>query len=415
MAQPVQIKNYSPEAYFDFTRPADTTTYAALDHVTSSATGASVTPMKFPVTKEPNGSGFITGARIMKGSTGVTGATFRLWLFIREPFAAAGYPADNAALTFTETSFRSCIGFFDFDAANWITGTTSAYCDNTFEKSLPFSLDKVGAMPSSDSYAVAGQVFDRTQIIYGLLQATGAYAPGNAETFRVALDISAVPGSSRSMGSGDVVQGGAADDAAASGNPVPVGGIYNSALPTYTNGDRTQLQSTARGEVLATLSTGGSANTMASSGADGVTNTLNALYLMARPSRYNGSTWDRERGNHNQTVFTSAARTATPTPFDGVNYNGRGLHLVIDCTAIVSSPSVVFTVQGKDDISGKFYTILASAAIVGTGTTVLRIFPGSTVTANLAANDIITRDYRVIATHGNSDSITYTVGASLIV
>ena len=48
----------------------------------------------------------------------------------------------------------------------------------------------------------------------------------------------------------EVVAGPAADDAAASGNPVPVGGIYNSTKPTYTALDRTQLQSGSRGALM---------------------------------------------------------------------------------------------------------------------------------------------------------------------
>lgn len=41
-----------------------------------------------------------------------------------------------------------------------------------------------------------------------------------------------------------------ADDAAAAGCPLPVGGVYNSTLPTYTNLDRTQLQFDSRGELI---------------------------------------------------------------------------------------------------------------------------------------------------------------------
>lgn len=120
-------------------------------------------------------------------------------------------------------------------------------------------------------------------------------------------------------------------------------------------------------------------------------------------------------GNGDVTVFASAARTATPTPYDGVNYTGRGLQLTIDVTAAASTPSTVFTIQGKDAISGKFYTILASAAIVGVGTTILRAYPGLTAAANLVASDILPRSWRVTATHGNSNSQTYTVGASVII
>lgn len=118
--------------------------------------------------------------------------------------------------------------------------------------------------------------------------------------------------------------------------------------------------------------------------------------------------------NGNGTAFASAARTATPTPFDGLNYGGKGLHLVIDCTAVADTPSVVFTIQGKDEASDKFYTILASAAIVGTGTTVLRVYPGLTASANVTVSDVLPRNWRVIATHADGDSITYSVGFCII-
>ncbi len=114
------------------------------------------------------------------------------------------------------------------------------------------------------------------------------------------------------------------------------------------------------------------------------------------------------------TVFSSAARTATTNGSDLESRAGRGIHVVIDVTAIASSPSVVFTIQGKDATSGKYYTILASAAITGTGTTVLRVFPGATAANNTIANDSLPGLWRIIATHGNSDSITYSVGASYV-
>jgi hypothetical protein len=45
---------------------------------------------------------------------------------------------------------------------------------------------------------------------------------------------------------------------------------------------------------------------------------------------FNETTFDRQRGNTELTVFASAARTATPTPYDNaLNVNARGLVLVI--------------------------------------------------------------------------------------
>lgn len=115
-----------------------------------------------------------------------------------------------------------------------------------------------------------------------------------------------------------------------------------------------------------------------------------------------------------QTVFASAARTATPTPFDGNNDGSKGLHLIIDATDSAATPSVVFTIQGHSPLGNDFYTILASAAITGAGTTILRVFPGATAAANTVANDWLPPVWRVIATHADSDSITYSVAAVLL-
>lgn len=212
-------------------------------------------------------------------------------------------------------------------------------------------------------------------------------------------------------------QGNVASAAADSGNPVKTGTKFNSTQPTFTDGQRGEFQMDNRGNQKVTLVGGTTAVSIqgTSAGGEGVTNSnYNTLPVISHAQNWNGASWDRAHSNRNVTVFSSAARTGTPTPFDGVNYNAVGLHLVIDCTSVTSSPSVTFTIQGGDAVSGKYYTVLASAAIVGTGTTILRVYPGLTAAGNLVASDILPRTWRVIATHGNSDSITYSVGASLI-
>jgi len=116
-------------------------------------------------------------------------------------------------------------------------------------------------------------------------------------------------------------------------------------------------------------------------------------------------------------VFGSTARAVAQTynsPDIANDEGGTGLVLVIDVTAATSSPSVVFTIQGKDPASGKYYTILASSAITGTGTTVLRVHPDLTAAANSVAKDMLPAVWRVSAAHGNTNSITYTVGASMV-
>jgi hypothetical protein len=100
------------------------------------------------------------------------------------------------------------------------------------------------------------------------------------------------------------------------------------------------------------------------------------------------------------TVLASAARTASVNSAVFTNVGYRGLHLVIDATAAADTPSVVFTIQGYSPLGDDYYTILASAAITGTGTTVLRVYPGLTAANNTVANDVLPHLWRVAAVAG---------------
>jgi hypothetical protein len=60
-----------------------------------------------------------------------------------------------------------------------------------------------------------------------------------------------------------------------------------------------------------------------------------------------------------------------------------------------SGTSLTVTLQGKDVVSGQYYTVLTSAAITTAGLTVLRIYPGISASANAAANDVLPPVWRV--------------------
>lgn len=109
-----------------------------------------------------------------------------------------------------------------------------------------------------------------------------------------------------------------------------------------------------------------------------------------------------------QILMASAARTATHS----ITFNTTCLGgvFIIDCTAATDTPSVVFTIAGVDPASDKAWTILASAAITGTGTTVLRVHPELTAAANTIAKDMLPHAIKVTATHADTDSITYSLG-----
>lgn len=129
------------------------------------------------------------------------------------------------------------------------------------------------------------------------------------------------------------------------------------------------------------------------------------------PGLYNGATFDRQRNNTEVTVLASTARTLATTSADLVNYNARGLHLIINVSAYTSG-SLVPTLEGKDPISGNYYSILVGTGIGATGITILKCYPGIQSIVGAAAADILPRTWRVSCSAVNA---TYSISAALIV
>jgi hypothetical protein len=114
------------------------------------------------------------------------------------------------------------------------------------------------------------------------------------------------------------------------------------------------------------------------------------------------------------TVLPSAARTVDPNTIE-LRDLGRvsGIAVMIDATAIVSTPSITVKIQGVDVLTGKTWDILTSTAIATAVTTVLKVRPGITPVTNVAVADIIPPIVRIVVSHGNANSITYSVTAHL--
>ena len=154
-----------------FSRPADTTTYAAGDCLANSTTAGSVTPLEFtlPVNGPDHGI-IITGARLLKSDhTKTTGDDFRLHLWTTSPTVSGG---DNAAMSNTLTGY---LGSISLDDDEEIGSADIVYCGT----------------PDRNNNVIYAANFTG-QVIYGLLEATGAYEPASAETFDVTLEGTAV-------------------------------------------------------------------------------------------------------------------------------------------------------------------------------------------------------------------------------
>lgn len=110
--------------------------------------------------------------------------------------------------------------------------------------------------------------------------------------------------------------------------------------------------------------------------------------------------------------LTSGARSATQTQGDQTNPGAKGIAVTIDVT-VWASGSITPEIDVKDPVSGKYIPLLTGAAIVAVSTVVLRVYPGLTAAANLVANDVLWRTFRVKVTASGS-SITYSVGYVLL-
>lgn len=113
-------------------------------------------------------------------------------------------------------------------------------------------------------------------------------------------------------------------------------------------------------------------------------------------------------------VIVGVGSTVTVNSGDLTNPYGRGLKVMVN-TTLIGTGSITATIQGKDQASGQYYTILASAAITTNVATLLSVYPGLTAVANVSANDVLPRTYRILVTAGNANPANYTVGASVIV
>ncbi len=123
--------------------------------------------------------------------------------------------------------------------------------------------------------------------------------------------------------------------------------------------------------------------------------------------------WNRQRGNTRVEAIPSAPRISE-SEIELTNYNWRGVHVILDVTAKVDTPTITLYIRGRDSTSGKYYTILQSVGISAVGTYVFKVYPNLTAVANQVANDVIPYIWNILVTHADTDEITYSVGVNYI-
>lgn len=120
------------------------------------------------------------------------------------------------------------------------------------------------------------------------------------------------------------------------------------------------------------------------------------------------------------TLLSSAARTATTNSSDQDNRFYWGLILFLDVTTRASSTTLTPGLQVKEPIGSNYITIwTATSAINSSDTTVAYLFyPSPNADAKAlyteAVDLIIGKTWRIVMTHGDTNSITYSVSASML-
>jgi len=172
---------------------------------------------------------------------------------------------------------------------------------------------------------------------------------------------------------------------------------------TLTNGSQlVQLRSSAGLEP----SVGGA-------GADNVNN--NAMYVAGLGYTYNGSAWDRFRGNVASILLGPAARTASTASANQTNYNAKGVMVFLNVTAASGTGGLILRFTAFDPQSGGFLLMnVAPTAVTATGLYVYTYYPGITAGGTQATSGALPRTWGVTVTHSDASSYTYSVAASLI-
>jgi len=133
---------------------------------------------------------------------------------------------------------------------------------------------------------------------------------------------------------------------------------------------------------------------------------------------WNGTNFDRERGNVAGTALSSGARTTTSYSSDITVHNARGILLLLNVSAKADTPSITMALQGKDSISGNYYDLTGeTGALTDVGNKFLAVYPGAadTDTKGKAVSLPLPKTIRVRITHADGDSITYSVDYTLII
>lgn len=161
--------------------------------------------------------------------------------------------------------------------------------------------------------------------------------------------------------------GNVASGATDSGNPNKVGGVFNTTLPTFTNGQRGDLQISTRGGLYTILGDlNGLLATVSLGGSDAIAAAI-GLVVQSRGSVFNGTNWDRQYSG------AAAATAGGGLGAAAVEENGRTFSNITTATTTTVK-------SGKGNLHTLCLNTVAASGVVtvydntaGSGTKILTI------------------------------------------
>ena len=156
----------------NFTRPANTTAYAAGQLMANSTTAGSVTPLSWTFARVNGGNGYVRRFRMTLSSKSITNTSFRLHLYTVSPTVTNGdggaflSTMANEICTLTSQVSTS-------DPYNWQAGS---------DVSIGYGTPSQG---SECNFVAAGG----TTTLYGLVEARAAYTPASGEVITVIPEV----------------------------------------------------------------------------------------------------------------------------------------------------------------------------------------------------------------------------------
>jgi hypothetical protein len=140
---------------------------------------------------------------------------------------------------------------------------------------------------------------------------------------------------------------------------------------------------------------------------------------------FDGTNYNRQRGNENIILLPSAVRSATTVSPDFTNYNGRVVIGILNISAVPGGGvGVKLALDAKDPISGNYIEIGSGILDASTISIVLGIaglidnstgWAGANPATAFANKTILPITMRMRVIHSDAGSFTYSLAAQVIV